>query len=1109
MRIPQLIAQNKPVFGTYATMALKNVQIVLDHIQKIESLQDQMPERGPEDFWVHPVMQFFYSERYATNVDPEKADAIKERLFRNFPFLKIMAENQRDYRCNKDNKGKRGYRNNNIDSSNLEINGSDIYYVLNNMFRVLKTYRDNTMHAIIKDDKIDRNDSPFLEKNESPLSFTINNYYTVALRNVKERYSYETSDLAFIQDYRTDKRTLKTDFNFFLSMQALNGDPTGRIHLSGVGVVQLICLFLEKKYINLFLSKLPALWGGYDESSEEARVIRRSLSINSVVLPKERIHSDKRSMSTALDMINELKRCPRELFDTLSQEDQDRFRVVSSDYNEVLHVRHSDRFAQLSLQYIDSNELFKGIRFHVNMGKLRYLFSANKSCIDGGVRVRVLEQPLNGFGRLDEMEQYRRQNDTTYGDSNIVIRDFENVQRDDACAENYPYVVDTYTHYLLNNNKIEMCFSENKVVPKIEPYGGKWYVGKTIPHCRLSTLELPAMMFHMHLLGAEKTEQRIKSVYYNYKKLFTGLKEGTLTKENIDSFNICRSDMPQKVLDAVSGEDKTKRVSSYVEDTLKELLEETARLIKRFEETRKAIGSNANKQGKRNFKSISSGKLADFLAKDIVKFQPSLEKDEYYGTDRMTGLNYRVMQSSIAMYNSMGDKKAMQDFYNMFKAAKLVEDNKKSHPFLAVALKRNPKNAIEFYEQYLKARKQYLEKKIVEFNKTEHVRMFAANLPFINIERNKWASRDEDFYQILGDSYLDDSPIELPRQMFDDEIKAKLKQKPEMQDIDFDKANVTYLIGEYLKRVHNDNFQEFYDWERNYRYMDMLECKVNNKNSIEKQYLTIAEREDAWANREQGVKRYTQWANDKKLSDAKFKNMPETEYAKIVATRLSSSRNDYQKSEKHIRRYKVQDAMMFFMVKDSLTKNINFVAKDFKLQDIMPDADKGILSGIMPMDFVFEKKGKVYTISSQGMKLKNYGDFFALVNDKRMSSLLELLPTPQIGKEDIEQEFKGYDDSRVDVVSVILDFEKFVYNKYPDIKNLALQGNHFDFLDMLKELINKGDLTENEKELLRKIRNAFSHNSYPEGGIVEIRTLPEIAKHLIRVFGNSIERIQH
>ena len=89
MRIPQLIAQNKPVFGTYATMALKNVQIVLDHIQKIESLQDQMPERGPEDFWVHPVMQFFYSERYATNVDPEKADAIKERLFRNFPFLKI------------------------------------------------------------------------------------------------------------------------------------------------------------------------------------------------------------------------------------------------------------------------------------------------------------------------------------------------------------------------------------------------------------------------------------------------------------------------------------------------------------------------------------------------------------------------------------------------------------------------------------------------------------------------------------------------------------------------------------------------------------------------------------------------------------------------------------------------------------------------------------------------------------------------------------------------------------------------------------------------------------------------------------------------------------
>ena len=76
------------------------------------------------------------------------------------------------------------------------------------------------------------------------------------------------------------------------------------------------------------------------------------------------------------------------------------------------------------------------------------------------------------------------------------------------------------------------------------------------------------------------------------------------------------------------------------------------------------------------------------------------------------------MQASIALYNSMGEKQAMQDFYNMFKEAKLVEDEKKSHPFLAVALNRNPKNAIEFYEQYLNARKQYLEAKLKELGFT-------------------------------------------------------------------------------------------------------------------------------------------------------------------------------------------------------------------------------------------------------------------------------------------------------------------------------------------------------------------------------------------------------
>ena len=366
---------------------------------------------------------------------------------------------------------------------------------------------------------------------------------------------------------------------FLISLVVLAGVAVFR----GVYPTKYLLLGIEKKYINEFIAKIH-ICGKYSAKSEEYKIIRRSMSINSIVLPKERIKSDKKGMAVAMDMLNELKRCPRELFETLSFSDQCRFRIISSDYNEVLQMRSTDRFVQLALQYIDYNRLFNNIRFHVNMGKLRYLFSPDKRCIDGQERVRVIEHPLNGYGRIDEMEKYRKNENGNYGNSNIHIRDFENVKRDDSDRNNYPYVVDTYTHYLLNNNKIEFCFCNDKITPKTESEAGKWYAVKEKPACRMSTFELPAMMFHLLLLGSERTEQRIAEVYNKYIKLFSALCEGTLTKENIDNFGIARADIPQKVLDSINNVTKGKSYKAHIKKTLITLLDETKKLLNRIKE---------------------------------------------------------------------------------------------------------------------------------------------------------------------------------------------------------------------------------------------------------------------------------------------------------------------------------------------------------------------------------------------------------------------------------------------------------------------------------------------------------------------------------------------
>jgi hypothetical protein len=332
------------------------------------------------------------------------------------------------------------------------------------------------------------------------------------------------------------------------------------------------------------------------------------------------------------------------------------------------------------------------------------------------------------------------------------------------------------------------------------------------------------------------------------------------------------------------------------------------------------------------------------------------------------------------------------------------------------------------------ARKRYLERINSDLN-----RGIPVTLPFVNENSSKWVLRDKAYYQTLGGTYADELAIELPRQMFDNDIKDKLKQFPEMQGIDFEKANVTYLIAEYFKSVHYDDVQEFYAYPRNYRYIDLLTCETDRKNSLIKQYTETAKREALWEARSERVEVYKGWALRKKANDRNFMRMSDSEFSSILDKRLSACRNDFQKSEKIIRRFKVQDIMLFLMAKDKLNEHLDFEAKSFKLRDISPDADRGVMSEIMPIDFTFDKNGKKYTIHSDGMKLKNYGEFFALANDKRFTSLLNILSAIYVCKEEIEEELSNYDTCRPNVVKLILEFEKVAFEKYPEIVALLTQ----------------------------------------------------------------------
>ena len=153
MKIPALIEEQKACFGTYSVMALMNIQTVLNHIQKMADIGGVAEKE--EDYWVHPVMEHLQYATFNKDEQPEKTAFIIEKLMACMPFLRIMADYQREYK----NKKSRERR--------MEINGGDVWFVLNNIFRVLKKYRDYSCHYSVSD--YSWNDgSPFCRKTSSP-----------------------------------------------------------------------------------------------------------------------------------------------------------------------------------------------------------------------------------------------------------------------------------------------------------------------------------------------------------------------------------------------------------------------------------------------------------------------------------------------------------------------------------------------------------------------------------------------------------------------------------------------------------------------------------------------------------------------------------------------------------------------------------------------------------------------------------------------------------------------------------------------------------------------------------------------------------------------------
>lgn len=1082
--VPQTtLGSSKHIYGTYIEMAFHNFYLNMRHIYKMVFGKDIMEQarlnyipkepwqKWDEDFANEPLVWRPIFDDFR-NALPEEKTKIEELLARHFPMLvavKDFTSNSRNYKS----------------LSTIDI--------LERFSQTMRVLRNEYSHYKIT---LFENQIDAYERNEDFIAESLKHAFLGSKRIVKARFALTDEAMECTEQYRfhIDKRQrdehgrpkkVKEEIpGFRYSLTERNSQ-----HLSSFGLVFLTSLFLEKKYSKILTDKLRLI------PQRDQAVVNELIAVYRIRLTNEKFHVTKGTDALAMDMLTELRRCPIELFDMLEPENQNKFRIKSEEGendDDVLMVRHSDRFAHLVMKYIDEAKLFHKIRFQVSLGKYFFKFY-DKHCIDNAEEphVRSLSKNVNGFGRIDEMEVYRNK----IWDEQI--RKYADVHKNSNTES--PYVTDHHPRYVTDGNRIAMRIFNDEpcsYLPELTTEGAR----NLAPSCWLSIYELPALAFLVHLKGATAVEEIIMSTVANYRKLFADIADGKLLPvenetalasvltENYDNIQV--SDLPKDILDYLlnNATDANACFNERAKKLIDKLIEQTEYMKERFAMQRKLAGNpKANKLGKKSFVRIQPGKLASFLAKDMMLFQPNDTENK----NKLTSLNFRILQSVLALYS--GDIDALR---RVLTSAHIIgkPGDAMCNPIVMDVMSSRilPGNVVDFYQAYLNSRLKYLRKcKNGDLKK----------LGFLHADRVRWQEHDEEFYKAKAGRFLKDEyggtefekPIELPRGLFDRAIREELMTMDSMKTMATDKTkNISYLIYGYFKNVMLDDCSPVYDAPRTYPILNLLYRESPRSPKV--YYSTQEIRMALMRNNSSSIHKDI----EKCLSDQKPSLRKEEE--DHLARLLKNLKN----SETTLKRYKIQDMMLFLIAKKLLEneRDTERVAAidHIHLRDIL---DKDTLSQKIKFSVdVKSSNGYSKNIYRNDLKLKDYAKFYRFLNDRRLPSLLDLIRKTDIEHSLIEEELNGYDKVHPAILEQVFEYERQYYKKC-DIEEPSFRE--------FSKMINEDDAyNDEEKKVLRKTRNSFAHCLYPKyydvAESAKNEQIPLKAKAISDAFGEIINR---
>lgn len=817
--------------------------------------------------------------------------------------------------------------------------------------------------------------------------------------------------------------------------------------LAPIGLVLLIGKLLTKKYANLFVNQCGLFTTTTIRDVGKNDMMKALFCTDCLVLPKTTIHTTESENSIALSILHELQHTPSEVHKALTPAEREELSSIE---------RKRDHFPLFALQYIDTMGVMPSIAFQVSAGWFHYGFRRHVAINNTRVKASNSRE-IYGFGKASSLDAMRERQ---YGPLFIG-------KEKGSTKPFQPYMDDTPCRYNIAANRIGLMWNDNSIrpltngnhLPPCDPEAR--VVGKGVaPRCWLSVHDLPALAF-LHMLGGNP-EQIIKDTYGRIDKLFADLAagafpppqttdaEGTIAREKLEEMLTATYHLHVNQLPSKITDCLTGKAKPVNQDEGE--LDE-AHFNSHADSTlrRELAFTERRLEGtsEAGAPGDNASKMARFLTKDLLTLRQVPDGCTY----NIRREDVLVLKNFIATYR----KKKRHDGQETDQQPRLKKMLQRANLLDTDALGKPDNPAKHPFIDSILGNELYnttdLYNKYLRARKDWLLEMRQksdySKLNFLHGKREKYKQRTPQWLKDAAQRYRKD--IMLPDGLFTDAIIGQLKQQANpilAEALASDKRPAaSQLIRLWFNEVVGDSTQPFY------RYADVYE------------------------------------------------------------------RLDH-KAQRAMRRHCVNDMIMFMMAKRLLfgegssslkLENINngeggilsepgHFSITLQLRD---EAGRPITDGDKPMERV---------IFQDNLKLKKHGEFKKYLHDPRIGTLLSKAECSdgRVERSLLEKELEHYDRARTEIYNSIHSIERKIINNN---QVLQLHGKWIKepYVNSFRGLLTLSNAFDEEtKEHIIDIRNAFSHNKYPnDWSIITDKTLPHVANGFAQWLKLTIEKTEN